>query len=423
MTRISAIGFRLTADPDAAVKGLQRVSREATRTGAALGRVSLRTSAEVASTAFDLLRNQVAGLGRDIDIVTGSARRLLTALELAASAGAAAFLVAARNATRTGDEYAKAARNANISAESFQSLLFIFETSGLGAEQLFQSLSRVSNILTRAAQGQQEYVRVLDQLGISLEGILALSPENQFRVLIDGIRGVENATQRAGLASILFEDAGRRLIATLGDSDEAWRAVEARFRSVGGVASTQALNAIEDANDAMLTFVRIAQTQLIEALAGLNTGLGGSAQQYRTFAVAIRRLYDTIIGLGQFLVEHGRQVLFVLTAFAVFNTAAALNRIIFRLVILGSVVSAGTKIWRATAGAVAAAGASFQSVVGRSVAAATGVQALGNSASAAIGRLTGMSFAAVKLRVALFGLLAALGPIAIALQIAAASVS
>ena len=99
--------------------------------------------------------------------------------------------------------------------EQFQRLAFAYGQTGLEANQLARALTTVAGFVVDLEDETQTAVRAFDRLGLSLNDLQGLGIEDQFRLITDRLRGVEDTSIRAAVAADIF---GNRLSVSLGQA-------------------------------------------------------------------------------------------------------------------------------------------------------------------------------------------------------------
>lgn len=176
----------------------------------------------------------------------------ITAPMAAAAAGAFAL---ANSVANTGNEIAKGAREAGISAQSFQELGFaIGQISRVSDNEAQKALNRLSTTIGDVKNGNESAAASFEALGISAEDIRsgALTNEQVFNQIITNLEGMEDQALATALAGDLLSDrVAQKLVPALvgnaGQVDE----LRERYRELGLGMSDDALGASEEFIDKM----------------------------------------------------------------------------------------------------------------------------------------------------------------------------
>lgn len=169
-----------------------------------------------------------------------------------------------------GDEIAKNAKNIGISAEALQELDFAAKRSGASAKEVQVAIQRMGLGLNDATtKGTGPFAEALEQLGIGVEQLQGLSPDETFIELSDAISRVKDPMDRAALAQKAFGRGGRTLLPLINEGREGIEALTGRARELGLAYSNDAAKATEDFADAQLDL----ETSLLSIKAAVAEGL------------------------------------------------------------------------------------------------------------------------------------------------------
>ena len=133
---------------------------------------------------------------------------------LAIGAGAA-IVGATVIAARFGDQIDKMAKRTGIGTEALSALGFASEITGSKIEDVEKAIARQQLSLKQASDGLTTATRGYDELGLSVEALMAMSPEDQFMATAKAIGEVADESRRSALAQEVFGRAGRKIIPLL----------------------------------------------------------------------------------------------------------------------------------------------------------------------------------------------------------------
>ena len=169
-----------------------------------------------------------------------------TRLASAFAAGARQALAYA-NAVRSAiDETAKVAQRTGIAVEALQGFQVAADLSGV--QNLEGALQKVSVVLGDAAAGSATAQKAFANIGLSVDDLMAMSPEDQFRAIAAAIAAIPDPAARAAAAVDLFGRSGVELLPLFASNLEE---IEARAQRLGLVLSQDQTAAIEEMNDAL----------------------------------------------------------------------------------------------------------------------------------------------------------------------------
>ena len=164
----------------------------------------------------DSAERRVGGLRGALQRVTPSARTAGLAIAGIAAAGVAIGVKLVADVISTSRELSAFAERAGASAEALQTWGRIAEESGGSVEDVADAMREMNLRLAEAASlGSGPAVDALDLLGLSLEDLKELEPEEQFRLIRDAIAAIEDPALKTFAAEELLGGSSERLTALL----------------------------------------------------------------------------------------------------------------------------------------------------------------------------------------------------------------
>ena len=158
-----------------------------------------------------------------------------------------------KQAATYGDEIAKASKKTGMATEDISRLRYAAERSGVGFGGLESALARMARSASEAAGGAEMYSEAYDRLGVSVtdaNGELK-GGEQLFREVAEGLKNVDNATERAALAQEIFGRSGAQLLPLLNEGEAGIKKLGDRAEELGMVLSGKAAKDSERFNDAL----------------------------------------------------------------------------------------------------------------------------------------------------------------------------
>jgi hypothetical protein len=168
----------------------------------------------------------------------------------------------ATQAIQYGDEISKAAVKSGLAVEAISSLAYAAKQTDVDLGSLSTSIRKMQIALSEAATGGKSQKQALDALGLSIEKIKMLKPDEQFELLADRISMLSNPADRARAAVALFGKAGADLLPLFEQGAAGIRAAREEAEKLGIVLSDKQIKILSDADDAVKKF-----TQSWDALA------------------------------------------------------------------------------------------------------------------------------------------------------------
>lgn len=173
-------------------------------------------------------------------------RRIGLAVTAAFTAVGAVAAVNMRKAANEIDKLAKNARRLDIAVESLQRLNFAAREAGVSQEQLTRGLSRLNRMLGDAQNGSQAAASAFGRLGLRVDDLVRMDPEERFIRISRALAQVSSATERASIAQQIFGVSARQLLPLI-QSDVQKTGQE--FDKLGLTISQSQSQAIEEMND------------------------------------------------------------------------------------------------------------------------------------------------------------------------------
>lgn len=117
----------------------------------------------------------------------------------------------------TGDEIAKMAKRTGWAVESLSELDYIAKLSGTDLKSVETATKKLSRTIVDASDGMVTYVREFDRLGLSVDDLMKMGPEQQFWAVAQAIANMEDPTLRSNAALELFGRSGTDLLPIFAD--------------------------------------------------------------------------------------------------------------------------------------------------------------------------------------------------------------
>jgi hypothetical protein len=199
-----------------------------------------------------------------------------------------------------------------VAVEQLSSLSYAAEQSGSSADDLEKGIRKMQQTLVEAANGSETAAAALAAVGVSVQELQGLSPDEQFRRIATGIAGIKDPARRAAVAMDLFGKSGADLVPLLSQGAAGIREMERRAKALGLVMSTedaQAAAALSDAWDELMAVGKgLARaigaalapelTDLLNGFVMLSAGVVKFIDQNRGLVVAAIKMAAAIAAIG-----------------------------------------------------------------------------------------------------------------------------
>jgi len=193
------------------------------------------------------------------------------------------------------DNIGKFAGRIGITSEALSKYHHVAELSGITTKSLNVGFQRMTRRIAEANKGVGVAVGALDDLGISIESIAGLSPDQQFEKIAEALSGVSDQGEKVRLAMQFWDTEGVGLLQTLSGGTEGLRAMKEEAEKFGLVVSSTAAKNAAEFNDSL--------TRLTGSFKGLKNYI---AEQFMPIITAMINRWtefsvgnrDKIIGFG-----------------------------------------------------------------------------------------------------------------------------
>ena len=144
-------------------------------------------------------------------------------------------------ASETGLQLSSLAKRYNTTAEDIQTWDRALQLATGQSELFTQSLGVMVKGMAQIAAGRGvAFQKALKNIGVAYKDIKDLSASEQFEVIVEGLKGVENYSTRAAAAQQLFGESGQYIASVLNDGGAALEGFRERAEEFGIIANTDA---------------------------------------------------------------------------------------------------------------------------------------------------------------------------------------
>ena len=222
---------------------------------------------------------------------------------LAVGAGAAAVGIAGMVRQMGAlDKTAKLAARSGFSAKTIAGMGFAAEQSGSDVASMNKAFDKFSRSMGEATQGTGAASDALGMLGLNIEDLMGMNPDQRLLAVSDAIAGLRDPALQAQAAADLFGRSGVELVNVLGMGSEGIKKFQAEADRLGLGFDAAELAKVEAANDAI--------NRVKRSIGGL---FGSMAVE---FAPAIEAISDGLLSLmAKFRATFGPITALVASAF------------------------------------------------------------------------------------------------------------
>ena len=198
--------------------------------------------------AFDKTKKGFGSVTRGIKGVAGAALNLKTAL--IGTAGIAGMGLLVKSSLDATDSLGKTARKIGVTTEALASMRYAAQLTGVETSTMDMALQRFTRRTAEAAMGTGEAKGALKELRLDAAKLIKMPLDKQMQELAGAFSEVATDADKVRLAMKLFDSEGVALVNTLGLGKEALIEMAAEANTLGIALSSDAVQGVEDANDA-----------------------------------------------------------------------------------------------------------------------------------------------------------------------------
>lgn len=204
------------------------------------------------------------------------------------SAITAPLLIAAQRFSAMGDEVNKASQRTGIAVEALGELKYAGEQSGASFEVLQGGLRKMQKTMFDAAEGTAEAVDALAAVGLTVEELKDLSPDQQFQLIGDRLNNITDASARTAVAMEIFGKGGTSLLPMFAAGAEGMQALRDRARELGIVFGQEDADAATKFGDSLSDVWKQLNAVVFEVGAAV-------VQTLQPFADTVHRILRSVI--------------------------------------------------------------------------------------------------------------------------------
>ena len=211
------------------------------------------------------VQKQTKSLGGWVKKNSGQFKAMGVAIAAMGAAALLTFKKMVKQYVETGDMIHKMAIRTGFAAETLSELAYAADISGADINMLEKGVKKMSKTIVDASYGLETYLRVFRGLGIEIEDIMKLSPEEQFLTLGAAISKMENQTLKTAAAVDIFGRAGTMLLPFFAEGAEGMAKLREEAHKLGIIFDEEAA--------AKAAALKDAQTALTGSVKGLSIAI------------------------------------------------------------------------------------------------------------------------------------------------------
>ncbi len=255
------------------------------------------------------------------DAISGWGKKLA-----AAGSAITAPLIAFAKASASGSkELLSMSQRTGISVEALSELGYAAQISGSDMETLELGIRKMQKTIAAAAMGSKAATDALAQLGITIDDLRGLSPDQQFKLIADKLAAIQSPALRAALAMQIFGRNGTSLLPMLSQGAAGIEAMQEQARRLGLTASAAGVQIGAELEETLSTLWKVLKkvgSTLGSAIAPLLTQwanrlidivVQGTAwiKQNKDLVVSVFKVALMVSATGTALMLLGKAIVFV----------------------------------------------------------------------------------------------------------------
>ena len=184
------------------------------------------TADDQVTKTLDKIAERLSSFGKTTMIAGG-------AIAAAGAAIVGPVIAAAQSWSNYAGDLEDASLRTGIAIESLSTLNLVAGEQGASTEALSKGLIGMAKFADALAGGSKEAADALQQLGLSQSQVRALSPEDRFKAMADGVAAIADPTTRATVAMKAFGKSGVELLPMLASGSKGIEGLQAKFDALG----------------------------------------------------------------------------------------------------------------------------------------------------------------------------------------------
>lgn len=185
-----------------------------------------------------------------IKVLTLAMKTLLIPLGIVAAITAPFRALA--NAASSLDEASKAADRLGMSMTTFQNLSQVADEAGVSVQQMSSLFTRLGIQTTELARGSKSAIDAFGRIGVTLDQLQGLNPQQQFELISQRIMALPTAAERSAAAVAIFGKSGATAMGLIAAaSNGAFSEVEKLREALGVNLTDSQVAGIKQMNDAL----------------------------------------------------------------------------------------------------------------------------------------------------------------------------
>lgn len=254
-----------------------------------------------------------------------------------------------------GDQLEKMAIRTGISVEALSELGYAAGQSSSDILTLEKGVRTMQRSINDLGRGLSTQVDAFSDLGLTMDDLKGLSPEEQFKLIADRLSQIEDPTKRAALAMMILGQAGTQLLPLMQGGAAGIEDLQKQARALGLTMSTkdaQAAAILGDRLDDLWATVRmgvflvgsaLAQklTEMVKRVTRVSVSIGEWIKQNKAVVLTVAKIGAAVLAAGLALLLVSGMITTASFVFGALATAVGAVATVFSVIatVIGAVLS------------------------------------------------------------------------------------
>jgi hypothetical protein len=251
------------------------------------------------SKAFQTgLNTAKSSVGKFSKSVVNASNRLA---KMGLASAAAGFLLLSRRAIQLGSELSDVAANTGFATEEFQVFRGAMIDAGGSAKSMEKAIVIMQKAVVQGSEGLTTYVRAFERIGLNVEDLRKMRPEQQFETIGKAIAGAKDQQGALTAAIEIFgqKNAGRLIEVFKRLDKEGYGKMAEDIRKAYGIMDAETQAALDKAADTIERFKNKATIAVGELIAGEADGAALKKLGFRIMEAGANLGVSMITGIAE----------------------------------------------------------------------------------------------------------------------------
>jgi len=212
------------------------------------GRRARAGHAEVTASIKDRISGGLKRIKAKMNSFARSSAKIGGGLIAAGGAGLAPIITGVKTFLKAGDAVNKMAARTNVSVENLSTMGFAANETGASLEVLEKGFIGMQKTVRNAERGLSTATDALETVGVSMEDLEGKTPDEQMKLLADGLKTLDEG-KRAAVAMEIFGKSGQKLLPMLNEGSKGIERLQQNARDLNLEISTEDAASAAELND------------------------------------------------------------------------------------------------------------------------------------------------------------------------------